>query len=190
MIPETRQADTGQALRNSNRLTLPGARTCSYQRSFIPQTSSNWNSLPNSIQLCQDRKQFKRDIKILHSTPHPPHYYTLGTKLGNTLHTQLRVGMSRLNAHQYTIQKNTDPACACGHKHENTNHFILDCPLFTSERTDLFTKMSLQLNIDITKLTNATKLNILLFGHKTSKDKQVFLSEHFQKFLQSTGRLS
>ena len=66
---------------------------------------------------------------------------------------------------------------------------LLDCPLFTSQRTDLFTKISLQLNIDMTKLTNATKLNILLFGHET-KNKHILFSEHFQKFSQNTGRLS
>ena len=83
--------------------------------------------------------------------------------------------ISRLKAHQYTIQKSTHPACACGHSYENTNYFILDCPLFTSQRTDLFTKISLQLNIDMTKLANATKWNILLFGHEITK-KQTYPS--------------
>ena len=190
MIPETRQEDTGRVLRSSNLLTLPRFRTSIYQRSFIPQTSQNWNSLPNAIQLCTDRKQFKRGITALHSTPHPPLYYTLGTKLGNTLHTQLRLGMSRLNAHQYAIQKITDPACACGHNQENTNHFILDCPLSTPARTHLFRETSLHLKVDFKTLTNIMKINILLFGLKTTKASASLVSHEFQKYLQHTNRFT
>ena len=113
MIPETRRKDTRRTLRNAKLLTLPHFRTSMYQKAFIPKTSQNWNSLPQSIQHCQDRKQFKRSITTLYDTPHPPHYFTLGTKLGNTLHTQLRLGMSRLNAHQYSIQRNKKWCSIC-----------------------------------------------------------------------------
>ena len=188
MIPETRRDDTGRALRNANQLTLPQSRTSTYQRSFIPQTSQNWNSLPIHIQQCTDRKQLKQSITSLYNTPHPPLYYTLGTKLGNTLHTHLRLGMSRLNAHQYSIQKNSDPACACGHKQENTNHYILDCPLHRLARMHLYTQISTHLNVDFHTQTNTAKINTLLYGHNTTKTSSIPISKEFQKFLQNTGR--
>ena len=94
MIPDARQQDTGRALRNASLLTIPHSRTSAYQRSFIPQTSQHWNQLPHTIQTSQSHKQFKQGILLLHGTAQPPHYFTLGTKLGNTLHTQIRLGMS------------------------------------------------------------------------------------------------
>ena len=138
------------------------------------------------------RHRYSRNsgITTLHTAPHPPLYYTLGTKLGNTLHTQLRLGMSRLNAHQYAIQKITDPACACGHNQENTNHFILDCPLFTPARTHLFRETSLHLKVDFQTLTNTMKINILLFGLNTREASASLVSHEFQKYLQHTNRFT
>ena len=188
MIPETRQENTNKTLRNSNHLTVPHFRTSMYQNAFIPNTSRNWNFLPPSIQCCQDRKQLKHSITTLYTTPQPPLFFTLGTKLGNTLHAQLRLGMSRLNAHQYTVQKSTDPACACGHGHENTNHFILDCPIFAAQRKHLIRQVSSHLNIDFQALTNTMKINLLLLGHNVTKNAAFLIANDFQNFLLSTNQ--
>jgi len=190
MIPEARRQDTGRVLRNADQLTVPHSRTSSYQRSFIPNTSRNWNSLPHCIQSCQSRKQFEQNVKSLHSIPPPSHYLTLGTKLGNTLHTQIRLGMSKLNAHQYSIQKVTTPECACGHNQENTTHFLLYCPLFTTARINLSRQVSAYLCTDFQGFPDTTKVNTLLFGRNTTKHTAPLISAAFQKFLESTSRLS
>ena len=83
MIPEDRRQGAGRILINENHRTIPNSRTSYYQRSFIPDTSRHWNQLPHEVRSCRESKKFKQHIKLLHSTPQPPHYFTLGTKVGN-----------------------------------------------------------------------------------------------------------
>ena len=122
-------------------------------------------------------------------SPQPSHYFTLGTKVGNTLHTQIRLGMSKLNTHQYSIQKTASPSCACGYKQENTKHFIIHCPRFASARSELFSQVSTHLNTDFRTLSDDTKIDTLLNGHNTTKHTAHPVSTAFQKFLQNTSRL-
>ena len=51
-------------------------------------------------------QSFKKEISKISSLVKPPKYYSLGSKTGNCLLTRLRVGMSKLNAHSFTTQKN------------------------------------------------------------------------------------
>ena len=191
MIPEDRRQGTGRILRNENHRTIPHSRTSHYQRSFIPDTSRHWNQLPHEVRSCQESKKFKQHIKLLHSTPQPSHYFTLGTKVGNTLHTQIRLGMSKLNTHQYSNlhTKTASPSCACGYKQENTKHFILHCPRFASARSELFSQVSTHINTDFRTLSDDTKIDTLLNGHNTTKHTAHPVSTAFQKFLQNTSRL-
>ena len=186
MIPSVREHSTGRALRNQNQHTVPYSRTCTYQRSFIPNTSRQWNMLPRALRSCKESKQFKQNITLLYSSPQPSHYFTLGKKLGNALHTQLRLGMSKLNAHQYSIQKVTNPACVCGYRLENTKHFLLHCPLFTLLRCNLFQ----YLDLDIDSLPDSTKIGTLINGYHMTKHTSFLVSAVFQSFLEKTLRLS
>ena len=34
-----------------------------------------------------------------------------------------------------------DPTCACGHIRENNKHFLMNCPLFFIERTELLASL-------------------------------------------------
>ncbi|XP_043212418.1 uncharacterized protein LOC122376591 [Amphibalanus amphitrite] len=189
MIPEERGRTAGRNLRNQNHHTVPRTSKSCYQRSLIPKTSLHWNQLPTHIRNCQEMKKFKQSIKLLLGTPQPPHYNALGTKVGNTLHTQIRLGMSKLNAHQYSIQKVTSPECACGYTQENTKHFILHCPHYALTRSTLFAQVSTHLNIDFNNQSDTMKLDTLLHGHNTTKQNapQVLLA--FQSFLKNTSRL-
>ena len=190
MIPWVRGHSTGRALRNENQLTVPYSRTCIYQRSFIPNTSRQWNLLPHTSRSCKESKQFKQDIKLLYSSSQPSHYFTLGKKLGNALHTQLRLGMSKLNAHQYSIQKVTNPACVCVYRLENTKHFLLHCPLFTLLRSNLFQQVSMYLDLDFDALPDSMKIDTLINGYHMTKHTSFLVSAAFHSFLEKTSRLS
>ena len=190
MTPAVRGECIGRVLSNKNHLTIPHSRTSSYQRSFIPETTRHWNALPHTIRYCQETKQFKQDIKLLYGTQPPPHYFTLGTKLGNTLHTQLRVGMSKLNAHQYSLQKVTAPTCACGYRQENPRHFLLHCPQFAVLRSNLFQQVTTHLDIDFQNISDTLKMETLLNGKHMTKHASLLVSVVFQKFLENTSRLS
>ena len=82
-------------------------RTTSFQRSFVPSTIRLWNNLPENIRILTQHNQFKRAVFKQMGPSRPPKYYELGTKIGNILHTKLRLGISNLNSHLFQIQKAT-----------------------------------------------------------------------------------
>ena len=49
IIPNTRQQNTTRTLRNISAQTIPLARTTSYHRSFVPSSTSLWNTLPEHL---------------------------------------------------------------------------------------------------------------------------------------------
>ena len=189
-LPQIRQSDTSRTLRNSTAMTLPDNRTTRYQKSFIPDTTRKWNKLPQSIRSQPSRKQFKSQISNLIGIEQPPEYFNFGTKLGNTLHTQLRVGMSKLNSHLFQIQKTTHPHCPCGHRTESTHHFILHCPLYTEHRQALMQNISAKLGVDFTQFTQTKQLETLLYGLHIGAASGRGVAGLFQNFLLKTNRLT
>ena len=132
IMPETRAEGTGRTSRNSNTHTMPPNRTTSYQNSFFLSTGKYWNQLPESTRSLPPHS-LKREMSKRLGVPGPPAYYKIGTKMGNILHTRLRMAMSLINSHSFQIQKHGTPACSCGFKTENDKHFILTCPNYNSQ---------------------------------------------------------
>ena len=110
ILTNSRQADTGRTLRNAQTRTLPPNKTTSFMRTFIPSTTRTWNNLPDTIRSQPTHTTFKTALRNHMCTAKPPLYFSLGTKRGNKLHTQLRLGMSDLNAHQFKIKKTDNPS--------------------------------------------------------------------------------
>ena len=142
VLPQTRTTDTHRTLRNCTTLTLPPNKTTRFQRSFIPATTRLWNMLPNPLRIEQNRKKFQEGVANLFSTPKPCPYFSFGSKLGNTYHTQIRAGSLPLNAYLFKLQKVSSPHCTCNHRSETIQHFLLTCPLYQHIRHDLFTQVS------------------------------------------------
>ena len=129
ILPELRFQNTGRTLRNSRTLTLPANKTTSFQRSFIPNATRTWNRLPEALRAQNSLSQFKKGIIGTFGTPNPPAYFSFGSKLGNSYHTQIRTGSLQLNSRLYLTQTLCSPRCLCGHKSETVQHFIFHCPL-------------------------------------------------------------
>ena len=189
-IPHTRQYDTNRTLRNSASQSLPPNHTSLFQRSFIPATTRTWNRLPESIRTCDSPKSFKRELFRRLGVPTPSVYYSLGTKTGNILHSKLRLGMSNLNAHLYSIQKSETPNCACGTSSETTNHFILHCHLHEHCRNRLFRTISSILQSDFSHLPTDTQIDILLHGTHLSTGERSRVAQSFQHFILSSKRFN
>ena len=188
-LPKERRIETIRTLRNSTAMTLPGNRTTLFQKSFIPDTTRRWNKLPQSIRNQHSLKDFKSAVKTLLGTERPPAYYSFGSKLGNTLHTQLRLGMSNLNSQLFQIQKVPHPHCSCGHTTESTRHFVLHCPLHEQHRQTLGRKLTQELNNDFSNFTDTKKLEILLLGKHISSASSRGVACLFQKYIIDTKRL-
>ena len=187
-LPRTRQQETRRILRNANEHSLPQNNTTLFQRSFIPATTRNWNKLPEHIRATTSPKSFKREVLQLLGVPPPPPYYELGSKIGNLLHTKLRVGMSDLNAHLYSVQKTPTPFCQCKNTPETTTHFLTQCQLYTHCRIKLFSTLSNILHYDFTQLPRNTQTHILLHGTQTSADEWDGVARSFHQFLFETRR--
>ena len=56
--------------------------------------------------------EFKFRLKI-HLKPKKQKHFRRGTKRGNSLLTQLRVGRSQLNAHKFTLGLSDTDKCVC-----------------------------------------------------------------------------
>lgn len=164
ILPETRLFQTGRALRNSDTLSQPYNRTSAFKNSFIPATTKLWNNLPVFMRQ-SNYSTFKRTLQDYLSPPRPPSFFSYGSKLGNLLHTRLRVGASHLNAHLYKYQLTDSPSCPCGHRSETTEHFLLDCKLYINLREKLFHDLSTILNVNFASLTSTLQTEILLNGH-------------------------
>ena len=82
----------------------------------------------------------------------PKHYY-VGTRIGQIL----RLCCSGLNVHTSQRFISDDPSCKCGFHLEDTEQFLLNCPLFSNMRRDYLLAL-LQLHV------NALSVEYLLYG--------------------------
>ena len=98
-----------------------------------------WNNLDVSIQLLalpEFKLKLKEELK-----PHKFRHFSKGSKIGNRLLTRLRLERSDLNLHKFTIGQLETPECLCHSKQESSQHFLLDCFLYASERQTLFDRV-------------------------------------------------
>ena len=120
-------------LRSEGKYPHPKYTNAKHYNSFFPYYTRLWNSLDRNIRIISDMDTFKDSIKLIYKPIKHKHYH-LGSKYGNMLITRLRVGRSLLNAHSFPIGLSESPACDCGSSQESTQHVLLSCPLYSSER--------------------------------------------------------
>ena len=102
----------------------------------------------------------------------------------NVKQVQLRMRCSKLNLHLFLLHVADSPSCACGFDVEDSNHFLLECPLFNAERQTMLQAISVIL--DIQNLHEET----LLFGSDNcdlERNKLIFRAVH--QFIKDTKRL-
>ena len=189
ILPQTRLTDTGRVLRNFGAQTLPLNRTSAFQQSFVPATTKLWNKIPTSTKN-KPFPAFKREISKQLGTPAPPKFYSLGTRPGNKLHTSLRLGVSKLNSHLFKFQLIDSTKCECSYHNETTEHFILNCPLYTNLRISLFSRLSDALFLDFNALSKANQIETLIHGSGLNTDQQKIVAYEFQKYLLRSGRFN
>ena len=191
ILTGTRHDNTGLRLRNESDISVPPTNLVSYHRSYFPSTIRQWNLLPLTLRNTISRTDFARQVWQRFGAPEPPPIHSCGTKLGNTLHTRLRIGHSILNAHRFQIcHKDTpSPACSCGHPNEDTNHFILWCPLHDHHRDILFREMKL-IKPDFDQLSVKNKISTLLQGKNANESQQAIIADIFQTFIIRTRRFN
>ena len=137
---------------------------------------------------CKHILTFKHLIHEHFDPPRPPAYFTFGSKRGNILHTRLRTGASKLNAHLYKFLLTDSPSCTCGHRSETVEHFILHCVHFNNIRKELFRKLSAILGSTFNLLSNQIQIDILLNGRGLDRASGQGVASCFQRYLIDSQR--
>ena len=167
------------------------ARTEKYKSSFYPHCLSDWNKLDLEIRLSPSVAVFKAKIP---SKIRPPTKSVFGIHDPKDLShlTQLRVGLSKLNFHkfQHNFRDAINPMCPSNDGIKDTEHFLLLCPSFGVQRTDLLTGIySLVRPYGYVNLANDVLLQILLYGDQNFQSLNRSILELPIRFIHSTGHL-
>ena len=103
-------------------------------------------------------------------------YYT-GSRLGQILHSRLRMQCSSLCQHLYRKNIVDSPNCICGST-ESTTHYLFHCTRYTAQM-----QMHIHSTVCINVLINLTT-EILLFGSlKLSPNQNIELFQQFKNVL-------
>ena len=161
------------------------------ENSFFPFTIKRWDALDNNIKGLY-ASDFKLKLKEI-LKPSRFKHFNCGYKYPNTLHTQLRLKRSNLNAHLHPIGLAASPACRCGFATESVRHFLLYCDLYTLAREQLFIKLQGLLEKKLKYYSKTDLLEILLTGEKPHLPEKYqhnkFIFFAVQRFLLRTKRL-
>ena len=166
-------------------------RDTDFNNSFFPKTVRSWNNLPIYLRNLSIG-EFKIELAEV-MKPKKIRLNNVGSKFGNSIHTQLRLNCSQLNSHLYSFGLSLTPNCLC-QVQETTKHFLLDCFMYSNERNELFEKLTGVLERKNTdKYSKSELLHILLHGEKPeiyekySHNRLIF--RYVQDFLFKTKRL-
>jgi len=170
--PCSRQAENYKSIKT---------RTETYKQSYIPSSIGLWNKL-------ESQNRNLDYIISLNTEPNKKSTNKLfyeGERLESMKHSQLRMKCSKLNSHLFELHVADidSPGCACGYNCEDTNHFLLNCPLYYINRRkmlyDLNKIIDIQINIDI-----------LLYGcDEVDFKKNCSIFKCVQQFIKESDRL-
>jgi len=183
-------------LRNARNRSLVPARTTRYKSSFLPSTTVLWNNLADNVKLSPSLQLFKNTLINSTSMPLPPEWYYSGSRHASILHTRLRLNNPALNSYLFHNGRSQTNSCACGHKSEDTQHYVLYCPHYAAQRGRLLTIIrdllapGIHPNMLI-DLDSVYFLKLLLFGSVyLDIETNVSIFNAFHNFIISTGRFS
>ena len=137
-----------------------------YANSFFPYCQENWNNLDVSVKDVPTLSRFKSAL-LKKIRPSPKSYFNVADRNGIRRLAQLRVGLSDLRQHRnnHHFVNCPDATCVCSQGIETTEHFLLGCSRFTTQRNVLMTSLSQLLpNVDFSVVPSLS--NLLLYGSK------------------------
>ena len=153
-----------------------------FQNSFFPYISKLWNNLPKCTQsLSLD--EFKQEMKIS-LKPVRYRHYNVGPKQSNSYLTWLRTGQTNLNLHKFTIGLADEPTCLCHSPNESSEHYLLECFLFSTERQTLF-NLAEQVIPNFRRISKKGKFRILTKGIQTDNPEYYHTNKRISLAVQS-----
>jgi hypothetical protein len=139
LIPERTRERNMYNVRRQEYITMPRTSSQAHYRSFLPATIKKWNALSEEHRGIPSAEEFKAAIRPdKHRTPAQ---YLTGDRKAQILLCRLRVGNADLNLNLYERNLEPSPTCLCGAPEESTEHFLVECPDYDQEHTDLRNKI-------------------------------------------------
>ena len=132
LIPEKIGTKRPQS-RNPDNFYSMRSKIETYRLSFIPSSVRLYNSLD-----IVDRS-FEYANSLM-KRPSPSLFYH-GSRSSGIKHAQVRMKCSKLNFHLFSLHVVDSPACPCGNDCEDSNHYLLRCPLFYQARSKLLNEI-------------------------------------------------
>ena len=138
-----------------------------HQNSFFPNTIKLWNNLGKEFQVCKSIETLKKYITSMIKPPLKSSFHT-HIPHGTSCIFQLRVGLSPLNSHKKR-QLPGSVKLVIVKQVENTEHFLLKCPLYLVQRTKMTVSiMPILRQNDLLHLKS--NLHLYLYGSSSLSD--------------------
>ena len=159
-----------------------------FKNTFFPYCISEWNKLTVEIKNAKSINIFKKLILIKKKENS---IFSICDPLGVKLLTRLRPNFSHLNEHKFRhgFNDTLNPLCACGNAIETTQHFLLRCHQYSSQRKELFEKLE-KIYPNISTLSLKDQVNVLLYGPQNDDSKSLNqdIIKHVITFIKATAR--
>ena len=138
LVPNTVGRRHDHNTRQTNNILNINTRTSLYSEYFLPSVIKLWNTLDQHIKSSESISIFKRQIKSQNEKV--PIYFYVGSRLGQILHTRLRLNCSSLNSHLFFKNIVQSPVCNCG-EIETTAHYLFNCPRYNNIRQEFLSSL-------------------------------------------------
>jgi hypothetical protein len=162
-------------IRSGNDLQIPKTKTKAHQNSFLPSTCKAWNNLPPETKCVNSNEELKEklrgEIEVI------PAHYNEGERKYQVYHCQLRVRNANLNDNLYAKGMADSPECTCGQTEETTEHYLLNCPMFTEERRNMMAKIPRGMIVTPELLTHGNRDLSSAINSKIALAVQEYLKE-------------
>ena len=160
-----------------------------YLNSFFPDAMKSWNNVITDFNELPTFEKLKKHLISLYRPDIKPTFGIHNPKLRYIF--QLRVGLSHLLHHKKSHHFIDTPSdkCLCKKGVEDTKHFLITCPFYTTHRNVLFAKVENILQGHNLTVTNFSEL--LLYGHPSlneSENRIIILAT--LEFINKTQRFS
>ena len=141
-----------------------------YMHSFFPDATKNWNNIITDFKDLPSFEDLKKHIISLYRPDIRPTFNIHSPQFRYIF--QVRVGLSHLRYHKKRHKFADTPSdkCLCKKGIEDTHHFFITCPFYTSHRDVLFSCVETILQKHDITVTNLVQ--ILLYGHPSLNDSE------------------
>ena len=187
------QAPRDRYLLRERGIPVPLSRIVRYRKSFIVQTTRDWNILHTRLKDIKEISRFKVEMKSYFYISKPNKLLFFGNEPASIHHSRMRLGISHINAQLFHYIKVVNPDCPhCPNIPENLEHFFLICPHHIQQRNAMLQRLHTLQNandIEITSLPSKLKIKLFLQGDPKlnfTLNSAIFIE--VQRFIESTKR--